>query len=193
VKVVQLFKIDDYSSEMRVIDDSNEIWFCQVLNMKYRWLREGQFIRIRSANLEHYSKYERTFGLKPYSNILSLPYPSLSVRKMLINSDEVMKNIDKELLSQDKIMHPVVVTHITSEDHKYTPLKTLEEIVKEDGSNNSNLLHKVRISVEGITQSLEGEDGPSNIVRIHNTKTNQSKEATAKSVLKANERFVFYI
>jgi hypothetical protein len=32
VKVTQLFKIDDYSSEMRVMDDSNELWFCQILN-----------------------------------------------------------------------------------------------------------------------------------------------------------------
>jgi len=26
VKIVQLFKLDDYSSEARVIDDSGEIW-----------------------------------------------------------------------------------------------------------------------------------------------------------------------
>jgi len=41
VKVAQLFKLDEYSSEIRVIDESNQIWFCQVLNLKYRWLREG--------------------------------------------------------------------------------------------------------------------------------------------------------
>ena len=28
VKILQLFKIDDYSSEMRVTDDSGQIWFC---------------------------------------------------------------------------------------------------------------------------------------------------------------------
>lgn len=28
VKITQLFKLDEYSSEMRVIDESNEIWFC---------------------------------------------------------------------------------------------------------------------------------------------------------------------
>ena len=27
VKVLQLFKIDEYSTEMRVVDESNEIWF----------------------------------------------------------------------------------------------------------------------------------------------------------------------
>lgn len=28
VKILQLFKIDDYSSEIRVTDDSGQIWFC---------------------------------------------------------------------------------------------------------------------------------------------------------------------
>lgn len=51
VRVVQVFKLDDYSSEIRVIDDSNQIWFCQLLNLKYRWVREGQVVRIRSATL----------------------------------------------------------------------------------------------------------------------------------------------
>lgn len=32
VKVLQMVKLDDYTSECRVIDDSNEIWHVQVLN-----------------------------------------------------------------------------------------------------------------------------------------------------------------
>lgn len=80
-----MFKLDDYSSEIRVIDDSGEIWFSQVYNMKFRWLREGQYVRIRSATLEHHDKYERTFGLKTQSNILSLPYPSVLAKNMKFN------------------------------------------------------------------------------------------------------------
>ena len=41
VKIIQLFKIDEYSTQIRVIDSSNEIWFCQILNMQYQWLKEG--------------------------------------------------------------------------------------------------------------------------------------------------------
>lgn len=50
--------------------------------MKYRWVREGQVVRIRSATLEHHDKYDRVFGDKKYSNILSLPYPSLIAKDM---------------------------------------------------------------------------------------------------------------
>ena len=60
-----------------MLDSSGEIWFAQVLNLKYRNLREGQYVRIRGANLEHYEKYERTFGFKAQSNIMLLPYPCL--------------------------------------------------------------------------------------------------------------------
>ena len=91
VKVVQLFKLDDYSSELRVIDGSNEIWHCQVLNMKYRFLREGQYVRIRAATLEHHQNSfdARTFGLKNYSNILSLPVPSTLEASMIFDQEKV--------------------------------------------------------------------------------------------------------
>ena len=47
VKVLQMLKLDDYTSECRVIDQSNEIWHVQVLNQKFKWLKEGNFVRIR--------------------------------------------------------------------------------------------------------------------------------------------------
>lgn len=53
--------------------------------MKFRWLKEGQYVRIRGASLEHHDKYERTVGLKNYSNIMTLPYPSLLARNMKVD------------------------------------------------------------------------------------------------------------
>ena len=34
VKILQIFKIDEYESEIRVIDDSNEIWHTRAFNNK---------------------------------------------------------------------------------------------------------------------------------------------------------------
>jgi hypothetical protein len=87
VKVLQVFKLDDYSSDVRLIDDSNQLWHCQILNLKYRFLREGQYVKIRAATLEHHqnSLDGKTFGLKNYSNILSLPYPSALAQSMKID------------------------------------------------------------------------------------------------------------
>jgi hypothetical protein len=47
VKVLQMLRLDDYTSECRVIDSSNEIWHVQVLNQKFKWLKEGHYVRIR--------------------------------------------------------------------------------------------------------------------------------------------------
>lgn len=44
-------------------------------------------MRIRSANLEHYDKYTRTFGVHAKSNILSLPFPCLIARNMKIDHE----------------------------------------------------------------------------------------------------------
>lgn len=87
VKIVQLFIVDQYKSEMRVIDDSNEIWHCQVYNAKYRGLCEGQYVRIRGCTLHNFANkgYEKTFGLRNFSNILALPYPSYLAQEMMFD------------------------------------------------------------------------------------------------------------
>ncbi len=53
-KVLQMFKLDAYTSELRVCDDTGEIYFTQIYNLKFRSLREGAYVRIRSANLENH-------------------------------------------------------------------------------------------------------------------------------------------
>ena len=61
---------------MRCIDESGQIWHSQPYNAKYRALAEGQYVRIRAANLiSHSTDYKQTFGMRPYTNILTLPYP----------------------------------------------------------------------------------------------------------------------
>jgi hypothetical protein len=51
VKIIQLFTLDNYKSEMRVIDASNEIWHCNVFHKKFSLLRKGQYVRIRAGTL----------------------------------------------------------------------------------------------------------------------------------------------
>jgi len=85
VKIVQLFKVDEYQSEMRVIDESGELWHASVYNVKYQSIREGQYVKIRAASLANHSGYSKTFGMRPYSNILSLPYPCKLAESMMFD------------------------------------------------------------------------------------------------------------
>lgn len=70
---------------MRVIDDSGEIWHCQLHNIKFRFLKEGLYVRIRGATLQYHEKSYRTFGLRNYSNIINLPYPCKLAQDMMFD------------------------------------------------------------------------------------------------------------
>jgi hypothetical protein len=78
--------MDNFTSEIRVVDDSNQIWFTQVFTAKYRKIQEGNFVRIRGATLEHHEEYDNCFGLKPQSNILNLPYPCKMAKDVNVDS-----------------------------------------------------------------------------------------------------------
>ena len=81
--------------------------------------------------MEHYDKYENTFALKPYSNILSLPYPCAIAKNMQIDY-EALKHMNKELLEQEVTMHPVVTSYITDLKLLKLPLRNLERILEEN-------------------------------------------------------------
>jgi len=66
--------------------------------MKYKFLREGQYVKIRGCTLEHHEKTSaaRNFGLKNYSNIMSLPFTSKLAQNMKINLEAVTKDFERE-------------------------------------------------------------------------------------------------
>lgn len=114
VKILQLFKVDEYQSEMRVIDDSGEIWHSSVFNVKYRTIKEGQYVRIRAASLVNHQGYTRTFGMRPYSNILSLPYPCKLAESMLFDEISETKVFEAAQMSKKDgiLMHPIIVSQV---------------------------------------------------------------------------------
>jgi len=75
---------------MRVIDGGNELWTCLVYHEKYKYLKEGAYIRIRGASIkDYYGKqgYERYFGFDYFSNILVLPMPCKLVENMQFDEE----------------------------------------------------------------------------------------------------------
>jgi hypothetical protein len=127
-----MFRVDDYTSELRVMDDSNQFWTCHIHNMKYRFLREGKYVKIRGATLEHHEKSAsgRSFGLKNYSNIISLPYPSKLAQGMKIDVAALMKEFEREQLLLDTLnLHPIVVTRVTNEKYAHLPINSLDQIL----------------------------------------------------------------
>jgi hypothetical protein len=75
-------------------------------------------------------------------------------------------------------MHPVVVSHITDPNYKKLPIKTLNYIVNNGDygyltTDEGTKIFRTRFCVEGFIPS----DNVNNIVKIHNFKKNESREA----------------
>ena len=157
-----MFRVDDYTSELRVMDDSNQFWTCHIHNMKYRFLREGQYVKIRGATLEHHEKSAsgRSFGLKNYSNIMSLPYPSKLAQGMKIDVAALTKDFEREQLLLDTLnLHPIIVTRVTNEKYAHLPITSLDKILDTEETKSS--VFRARLSVLAIRpQILTGDFKP---------------------------------
>lgn len=116
-------------------------------------------MRIRAATLDHYDKYERTFGLKHYSNILSLPFPCLLAKHMLFDEASLMKSLDRQLLTQkEMIKHPVKISHVERpKQEEFLPFRNLEQLLEED--------NKATFRSQFSVQAVVPED-PVSMVRI---------------------------
>lgn len=73
-------------------------------------------MRIRSANLEIYQKYEKTIGLKAHSNILGLPKDSKIAKSLDMNEEKANSQMNKEIRSKKLAMHPVIISKITKKE-----------------------------------------------------------------------------
>lgn len=152
VKILQIFKLDDYTSEIRVIDQTNEVWHAQILTQKFKWLREGQYVRIRQATLQNHKNYTRVFGLKMHSNILALPSPCKLADEMFLNEAEPVKRYELDALTKTadgqkcaagSLPHPLIATKLDSikDDNDYVlPITGLKQLIEGDNGKRKPVL-----------------------------------------------------
>ncbi len=53
-KVTLMMRIDEYTSELRLLDGSGDVWFCQANTSRLRHVWEGAYVRIRAASIEKF-------------------------------------------------------------------------------------------------------------------------------------------
>ena len=80
-------------------------------------------------------------------------------------------------------MHPVIVSRIVNPKYQQLPLRSLEQILD---SKDRKQTYRSRFSVQAVQPS-----NPSQMVRIYNPKTNESREA--KGALKKDEKYMLYM
>lgn len=130
----------------------------------------------------------KTFGLKNYSNILSLPHPSVLASSMKCDQDKVAMQFEREqlLLSGDsKILHPIIVSKVSLA--KKLPLESLDKILNEEAVTDKP--HRVRIGVLHSKPALTDKvDSVLALLRVFNKKTNTYRDYNPKApALKKDE------
>jgi len=213
--VLQKFKLDNYTSEIRVVDSSGEIWHTQVLNQKYRFLREGQYVRIRQATLQNHKNYHRVFGMKSHTNIMTLPYPCKIAQEMYFDEEKLVSEFETDLLQKQiegvkslsiPLAHPVVVTTVTSkkdQDGWFLPMTDLRQLI--DGEHaktkpqlgletaNKNLF-RCRFNVNATLPDAAAGADVMSFLKVFNDKTGAVRALSSKTDKpKANEKLCIFV
>lgn len=111
--MLHIFQKTDRTNEVSFIDQSLQIWYAEIYPGKFKWLREGQFVKVKGA-----SKYKQvdpyTLGLKFSSNILTLPSDSKIVESLKnLNIDECLKVNAQLMLADENLQHNIIATRIS--------------------------------------------------------------------------------
>ena len=180
-KVVQMCKVDEYCSELRLLDSSNEVWFCQGYTSRFRYVWEGAYVRIRAASIENTYKLHNTIGLKQHSNILLLPYPCKMAQDLELDDGyKSLAELDLSTLKSGKFEHPVIATEITDEKLKSLKISSFDRIAS---NTKENEVFKARFRILAACNDING------MVKEFNPKTwfcGRSQNAA-----KNNQSFVY--
>ncbi len=87
VRVLHIFKSEDeQKSEVSFIDQSGEIWQAEIYTGKFRWLREGQIVKVKGASKYRQCDGSRRLFMKFSTNVLTIPN-DMKVAEGLIELD----------------------------------------------------------------------------------------------------------
>ena len=175
VKVLEIFNLDEFQSELRVIDQSGEIWHSQIHNRKFKNLKAGAFVRVRQATIQNHKGYKRVFGMKPQTNIMVLPEPSMIAKDMQLDCDKITKEYERELLTKgleevkglsQPLEHPVLISHVKVKDD--LPLTSFNSIFN-PGKSAAKPSYRIRFGVTSISPDLY-DDSVLNFLQFCNKK-----------------------
>lgn len=153
------------------------------MNRKFRYLKEGLYVRIRSGTIQYHSKANKVFGLRNYSNIINLPYPCKLAQDMMFDEPSDKAYFEGQALtSKGTLHHPIIVTQIKDKQliykKKITPLaQLLEESKKPDADPEA--VYRVRFFVASAPEDC------TKFIKVYDAKKGEVKEASVKTSIKA--------
>ena len=113
VKVLKVFEKDEQTLEVRIKDDSNQLWFLTLPKLRFGGninIREGEIIRVRSVTKDSRNKH---INSKLSTNILKF-LPCAKIVRLMQTKIKELPEEDKMLLEDESevIMKPINLTDV---------------------------------------------------------------------------------
>lgn len=134
-KILQIFELDEYTNELKLRDQSGEVFYTLALKLKFPHLRQGAVVRIRSASFDETSLNKKVLVLQHYSNIMTF----LSSSKLASTLSKVTNDNTYEktaIKGPGTSMTPVVVTEVDKK-HQGLPTSSLNDLFHGNVSGSS--------------------------------------------------------
>jgi hypothetical protein len=125
-KILQVFELDEYTNELKLRDQSGEVYYTLALKLKFPHLRAGSVVKIRSAIHDDTSVNKNVLVLQHYSNIMTF-ISSSKLASTVSSKVAIEKASEKKTLQSKLSMTPVVLTEIDKK-HASLPNTTLNDL-----------------------------------------------------------------
>jgi hypothetical protein len=125
-KILQVFELDEYTNELKLRDQSGEVYYTLALKLKFPHLKAGAVVKIRSATHDITAQNKNVLVLQHYSNIMTFIGSSklaATVSKNVTNE----RNSEKATLKASTSMTPVVLTEVDKK-HANLPTTPLQDL-----------------------------------------------------------------
>jgi len=131
VKVLRVFEKDEYDLELRIKDQSNELWFISLPKLKFGYISEGDVIRVRSVNINITSK-RNLLEVRPGTNILRFTQsnPIILEMKETVEGESEADKLMMDEANAETLMKPITFTEITDLDMQDLPLFKLDDLYR---------------------------------------------------------------
>jgi hypothetical protein len=125
-KILQVFELDEYTNELKLRDQSGQVFYTLALKLKFPHLRAGEVVRIRSATYDETSTQKKVLLLSHYSNIVTFVSASKLAKEVKAKvSDD--RAVEKASLKQDVSLNAVVLTEVDKK-HANLPTHSLQDL-----------------------------------------------------------------
>jgi hypothetical protein len=186
-KILQIFELDEYTNELKLKDQSGQVFYTLALKLKFPHLRAGEVVRIRSATYDDTATQKKVLLLSHYSNILTFVSASKLAKEVKSKvSDE--KNAEKASLKQPVMMNAVVLTEVDKK-HQNLPTTSLDDLFH-FSENDPELANKNTFRTTFYVTKIEPAD-PKEFVKQYDKKTKKTTSLKGSSAGKAAGNLIY--